>query len=194
MPYISTYENGVLVGQSEIDMDLQDYKAAKIEELRGSATAAIEQHGIDSITMQNASLGLYDTARTESIRHFIELCRQEFFAKKLLVENAATNDEVSVLAFEVPQLDVPLVTAEQAVSTYFSAYQIAALQELRMALLQANKPLGPKMTAAKNWLESVMLGWALDPTEKPQSDFGAPSGGVTFEQASAEAVASLQEP
>jgi hypothetical protein len=91
-----------------------------------------------------------------------------------------------------PVVEVPaLVTAETAVSAYFSAYQIAALQRLEMALLQAGKPLGPKMTAAKEWLESVMLGWALDPTEKPQSDFGAPSGGVTFEQASAEAVADL---
>jgi hypothetical protein len=94
-------------------------------------------------------------------------------------------------AWSVPP--VALVTAETAVSQYFSAYQIAALQRLEMALLQAGKPLGVKMTAAKQWLEGVMLGWALDPTEKPQSDFGAPSGGVTFEQASAEAVASLQE-
>jgi hypothetical protein len=92
-----------------------------------------------------------------------------------------------------PVVEVPaLVTAETAVSAYFSAYQIAALQELRMALMTAGKPLGPKMTAAKNWLESVMLGWALDPTPKPQSDYSQPN--VTFEQASAEAVAALQEP
>jgi hypothetical protein len=92
-------------------------------------------------------------------------------------------------AWSVPP--VALVTAEQAVSQYFSAYQIAALQRLEMALLQANKPLGPKMTAAKNWLESVMLGWAMNPVPAPQESFGAPSGGVTFEQASAEAVADL---
>jgi hypothetical protein len=84
------------------------------------------------------------------------------------------------------------VTAERVVGEYFSAYQLIALQELRMALVAAGKPLGPKMTAAKEWLESVMLGWALDPTEKPQSDFGSPA--ATFEQASAEAVAALQEP
>jgi hypothetical protein len=85
---------------------------------------------------------------------------------------------------------VPLITAEQAVSSHFSAYQIAALQRLEMALLQANKPLGPAMTAAKQWLEGVMLGWAVDPTAKPAADFGVPS--VTFEAASAEAVAGLQ--
>jgi hypothetical protein len=86
---------------------------------------------------------------------------------------------------------VPTITAEQAVSQYFSAYQIAALQRLEMALLQEGKPLGPKMTACKQWLESVMLGWALSPVAKPQSDYGQPS--VTFEEASAEAVQSLNE-
>jgi hypothetical protein len=80
-------------------------------------------------------------------------------------------------------------TAEQIVSQYFSAYQIAALSRLEMALLQAGKPLGPQMTAAKTWLESVMLGWAVSPVAAPAEAFGVPS--VTFEQASAEAVSSL---
>jgi hypothetical protein len=80
----------------------------------------------------------------------------------------------------------PAVTAEEAVSKYFSPYQIAALQRLEMALLQANKPLGPQMTAAKTWLENVMLGWAVSPVPAPAAAFGVPS--VTFEQASAEAV------
>jgi hypothetical protein len=84
----------------------------------------------------------------------------------------------------------PTFTAEQIVSQYFSAYQIAALQRLEMALLQANKPLGPAMTAAKTWLESVMLGWAMNPVAAPAESFNVPS--VSFEQASAEAVAGLQ--
>jgi len=92
-------------------------------------------------------------------------------------------------AWSVPP--VATVTAETAVSQYFSAYQIAALQELRMALMAANKPLGPKMTAAKNWLESVMLGWAMNPTPAPQESFGQPQ--ATFEEASAEAVGDLQQ-
>jgi len=83
----------------------------------------------------------------------------------------------------------PTYTAEQIVSQYFSAYQIAALQRLEMALLAANKPLGPMMTAAKTWLEGVMLGWAMNPVAAPAAAFGEPS--VTFEQASAEAVADL---
>jgi hypothetical protein len=84
---------------------------------------------------------------------------------------------------------LPTITAEQAVSQYFSAYQIAALQRLEMALLQAGKPLGPKMTAAKTWLETVMLSWAANPTPAPAESFGVPQ--ATFEEASAEAVADL---
>jgi hypothetical protein len=87
-----------------------------------------------------------------------------------------------------PVVEVPqLLTAEQAVSQYFSPYQTLALQRFEMALLQAGKPLGVKMTACKQWLESVMLGWALDPT--PKESFGSPA--ATFEEASAEAVAEL---
>jgi hypothetical protein len=85
---------------------------------------------------------------------------------------------------------VPTFTAEQVVSQYFSAYQIAALQRLEMALLQAGKPLGPKMTAAKTWLETVMLAWAMNPTPAPAEAFGQPQ--ASFAEASAEAVAGLQ--
>ena len=83
----------------------------------------------------------------------------------------------------------PTYTAEQIVSQYFSAYQIAALQRLEMVILAANKPLGPAMTAAKTWLEGVMLGWAINPVAAPAAAYGEPS--VTFEQSSAEAVAAL---
>jgi hypothetical protein len=90
-------------------------------------------------------------------------------------------------AWSVPP--VATFTAEEIVSQYFSPYQIAALSRLEMALLQAGKPLGPQMTAAKTWLETVMLGWAVSPVAAPAESFGVPT--VTFEQASAEAVASL---
>jgi hypothetical protein len=88
-----------------------------------------------------------------------------------------------------PAPEAELVTAETAVSQYFSAYQIAALQELRMALMTAGKPLGPKMTAAKTWLEGVMLSWAASPTPAPAESFGQPQ--ATFAEASSEAVADL---
>ena len=96
-------------------------------------------------------------------------------------------DEATRTLIATPQ---PAVTAEEAVSKYFSPYQIAALSRLEMALLQAGKPLGPAMTAAKQWLENVLLGWAVSPVAAPAAAFGVPS--VTFEQASGEAVAGLQ--
>jgi hypothetical protein len=87
---------------------------------------------------------------------------------------------------------LPTITAEQAVSQYFSPYQTLALQRFEMALLQAGKPLGPKMTAAKQWLETVMLSWAASPTPAPQESFGVPQ--ATFAEASGEAVADLASP
>jgi hypothetical protein len=107
---------------------------------------------------------------------------------KGMIEAALSLDE----SYVIPPPPVPYVatfTAEEAVSQYFSAYQIAALQELRMALMQASKPLGPKMTAAKQWLETVMLSWAASPTPAPQESFGQPQ--ASFAEASGEAVADL---
>jgi hypothetical protein len=93
-------------------------------------------------------------------------------------------------AWSVPP--VALMTAEEAVAQYFSPYQTLALQRFEMALLQAGKPLGPKMTAAKQWLEGVMLSWAASPTPAPQESFGVPQ--ATFAEASGEAVTDLSSP
>jgi hypothetical protein len=90
-------------------------------------------------------------------------------------------------AWSVPP--VATMTAEQAVSAYFSPYQTLALQRFEMALMQASKPLGPKMTAAKQWLESVMLAWAVSPVAAAADAFGQPQ--ATFAEASAEAFADL---
>jgi hypothetical protein len=84
------------------------------------------------------------------------------------------------------------ITAEEAAAAYFSPYQIQALTRLEMALLQAGKPLGPQMTACKQWLEGVMLSWAASPTPAPAESFGVPQ--ATFAEASAEAVQDLQQP
>jgi hypothetical protein len=96
--------------------------------------------------------------------------------------------------YVIPPPPVPFVatfTAEQIVSQHFSAYQIAALQRLEMALLQAGKPLGPKMSACKQWLEGVMLSWAASPTPAPAESFGQPQ--ASFAEASGEAVADLNQ-
>jgi hypothetical protein len=81
------------------------------------------------------------------------------------------------------------ITAEEAVAAFFTPFQTIALQRLELALMSAGKPLGPAMTAAKSWLEGVMLSWASDPTPAPAASFGQPQ--TTFEQASAEAVNDL---
>jgi hypothetical protein len=109
---------------------------------------------------------------------------------KIVMWHPTLGDRPTEEEVDAVQLQEELLTAEQIVSRYFSAYQIAALQRLEYVLLQVGKPLGPKMTAAKQWLEGVMLAWAVDPTSKPASSYGVPS--VTFEAASAEAVAGLQ--
>jgi hypothetical protein len=87
---------------------------------------------------------------------------------------------------------LPTMTAEQAVSQYFSPYQTLALQRFEMALMQAGKPLGAKMSACKQWLESVMLAWAMNPTPAPAASFGQPA--ASFVEASGEAVADLASP
>jgi hypothetical protein len=107
---------------------------------------------------------------------------------KAAIEAALPVDE----SYVIPPPPTPYVetfAAEQVVAKYFSAYQIAALQRLEMALMQAGKPLGPKMTAAKQWLEGVMLSWAASPTPAPAESFGQPQ--ATFAEASGEAVADL---
>jgi hypothetical protein len=83
----------------------------------------------------------------------------------------------------------PTQTAEEAVSKFFTPYQTIALQRFEMALLQAGKPLGVKMSACKSWLEGVMLAWAVSPVAAPADAFGQPA--ATFAEASAEAVADL---
>jgi hypothetical protein len=87
---------------------------------------------------------------------------------------------------------VATMTAEEAVSQYFSPYQTLALQRFEMGLLQAGKPLGVKMTACKQWLESVMLGWAMNPVAAPSASFGSPA--ASFAEASGEAVTDLASP
>jgi hypothetical protein len=103
----------------------------------------------------------------------------------------AESDLLSDWQMAEPQPQGDPITAEEAVAAYFSPYQIQALARLEMALLQAGKPLGPQMLAAKTWLEGVMLAWALNPVAAPAESFGQPQ--ATFAEASAEAVAGLQQ-
>jgi hypothetical protein len=90
-----------------------------------------------------------------------------------------------------PEPEGEPITAEEAVSQYFSPYQIAALSRLEMALLQAGKPLGPQMTVREAVSRKlVMLGLILPRILWPQCRRAFP-GASAIEQASAEAVSTL---
>jgi len=80
----------------------------------------------------------------------------------------------------------PTFTPEQWVSQHMSPLQVAALSEFRLALMQANKPLGPNMTGLKGWLETMM---AESINSTPRT-FSAPP--CSYEAAASEAVAGLQ--
>ena len=80
----------------------------------------------------------------------------------------------------------PTFTAEEWVAQHLSPLQVAALSEFRLALVQAGKPLGPKMSALKTWLEQMM---AASVTNEPRNDWTPPP--ATYAEASAEAVAAL---
>jgi hypothetical protein len=111
---------------------------------------------------------------------------------KIVMWHPTLGDRPTEEEVDAVQLQEELLTAEQIVSRYFSAYQIAALQRLEYAMMSAGKPLGVKMEAAKTWLESIMISWAASPVAAPAESFGVPA--ATFEEASAEAVQDLQQP
>jgi hypothetical protein len=104
---------------------------------------------------------------------------------KAAVESALPVDE----AYVIPPPPVPFVetfTPEAWVTKHLTSLQILSLQRLEMALLTAGKPLGSNMAALKGWLEGMMLA-SVDPTPRT---FDLPP--CSYEQASAEAVISLQ--
>ncbi len=81
---------------------------------------------------------------------------------------------------------VPVYSPETWTSLHFSPMQVSALQRFEFALQQANKPLGPNMSALKTWMEGMLVA-SVDPTPRT---FDAPP--CSYAEASAEAVAGLQ--
>lgn len=80
----------------------------------------------------------------------------------------------------------PTFTPEDWTAQHFTSPQIIALQRFEFGLLQQGKPLGPKMTALKSWLEAMLLE-SVDPTRRT---FHAPP--CTYAEAAQEAVSALQ--
>lgn len=164
---------------------LSEVKESRALSLRAEVTHALDQAGIDSATQQNAALGIYGTERALQISQIVKACRDEYWRCKTQIEAASTNSEVDEVYFIAPEAS-DIITAEQAVAKYFSAYQIAALQRLEMALLQAGKPLGTNMTALKSWMEGMLVA-SVDPTPRT---FPVPP--CSYEDAASEAVVGLQ--
>ena len=99
------------------------------------------------------------------------------------------DDRVERQWVEAAPPPAPTCTAEAWVAMHLSPLQVAALSEFRLALVQAGKPLGPKMSALKTWLEQMM---AASVTNEPRNDWTPPP--ATYAEASAEAVSMLQAP
>jgi hypothetical protein len=75
-----------------------------IDALRESSTNAIRWAGIDSITQQNAAIGIYSPERCEAIKSYISACRNEYLRCKELILSAKTNDEADGVQFIVPSV------------------------------------------------------------------------------------------
>ena len=88
-------------------------------------------------------------------------------------------------AWSVPP--APTYTPEAWTSLHFSPMQVSALQRFEFALQQANKPLGPQMTALKGWMEGMLVA-SVDPTPRT---FDLPP--CSYAEASSEAVAGLAQ-
>lgn len=79
----------------------------------------------------------------------------------------------------------PTFTPEDWTAHFFTPAQILALQRFEFALSQAGQPLGTKMTALKQWLETMLLE-SVDPTPRT---FSEPPYG--YAETAQEAIAAL---
>ena len=105
MPYITTYsQDGVLISQSEIDISVKEYQKHKIKEIAQQCSFSINICGLDSITQQNAALGIYEPERCEAIKNYIAACRNEYLRCKALILAATSNDEADAVQFQPPSV------------------------------------------------------------------------------------------
>jgi hypothetical protein len=73
-----------------------------IERIRMYASEAIRQAGLDTVTQQNAALGIYPPERCEAIKSYIAACRNEYLRCKALILAATTNDEADSVQYVSP--------------------------------------------------------------------------------------------
>jgi len=84
------------------DRTLDQAKDERISYLRYFITKQLNEAGLDSVTQQNAALGIYEPARCEAIKNYIAACRNEYLRCKALILAATTNDEADAVQFVAP--------------------------------------------------------------------------------------------
>lgn len=92
------------------------------------------------------------------------------------------NNRLVIKGWEIIQIPTLLISPEEWVGQYFTNLEVIALMRLEQAILLQGKALGPKMTACKQWLESMMLA-------QPSNSF--PASPYSYYETSAEAAQTL---
>lgn len=84
--------------------NLQEAKDEGIVFLGKKCSDTIFNIGLDSITQQNAALGIYEPARCEAIKNYIAACRNEYLRCKGLILAATTNEAADIVQFIAPTI------------------------------------------------------------------------------------------
>ena len=85
--------------------NLQEAKDEGIVFLGKKCSDTIFNIGLDSITQQNAALGIYSPERCEAIKNYIAACRNEYLRCKALILAATSNDEADSVQFIAPSVE-----------------------------------------------------------------------------------------
>ena len=93
-----------LDGSIEIkdERTLSEAQGQRIEFAGRDCTERLNSVGVDSITQQNAALGIYPPERCEAIKSYIAACRNEYLRCKELILAAQTNDDADAVQFVAP--------------------------------------------------------------------------------------------
>jgi hypothetical protein len=86
------------------DRTLDQAKDERISYLKYFITKQLNEAGLDSVTQQNAALGIYEPARCEAIKNYISACRNEYLRCKGLILAATTNEAADSVQFIPPSV------------------------------------------------------------------------------------------
>lgn len=173
----------------EDQRSLSDAKNQNIQKCRNAATDAIANAGIDEIAQKNAALGVYEYARTQAIKQFINDCRTEFLRCKDLISSAKTNDDADLVVFNSPQyIETERWTAEAWLTNQtYTPLRLLTCLDLESQLADAQK-FSPKLADVRTWLNTITVMAAPNPDTQKSNWPKAPWG---FADVSAEAIALL---